>query len=261
MNYSPFTVLETKKTISSSYICPAVGSQHYRSAVGLVFMGSAVELAMETSRVISAVRNQAKAKLNQLEHDEPAETMTTSYSAKERSEPAGTRIEKLAGVLDQRRRCAIGYQQMERSAKDDATSYWRFSRWMSVDDVIGDVIIFSRCFERAVARISRCYLKIAIAKRCRLHKLIRQRFALALKIQQEDFALIISAVEATVDPVATQRFPDAVFWSNQTQEVIQSQEIQAQRIEEVAKRSSCSDGSAAKQLTTYEELSKLDVNC
>ncbi|KZV51199.1 hypothetical protein F511_08701 [Dorcoceras hygrometricum] len=34
----------------------------------------------------------------------------------------------------------------------------------------------------------------AIAKRCRLHKLIRQRFALALKIQQEDFALIISAV-------------------------------------------------------------------
>ncbi|KZV15551.1 putative inactive poly [Dorcoceras hygrometricum] len=30
----------------------------------------------------------------------------------------------------------------------------------------------------------------AIAKRCRLHKLIRQRFALALKIQQEDFALI-----------------------------------------------------------------------
>ncbi|KZV51874.1 conserved oligomeric Golgi complex subunit 3-like [Dorcoceras hygrometricum] len=44
--------------------------------------------------------------------------------------------------------------------------------------------------------ISRCYLKIA--KRCRLHKLIRQRFAIALKIQQEDFALFISADEATV---------------------------------------------------------------
>ncbi|KZV30984.1 hypothetical protein F511_15874 [Dorcoceras hygrometricum] len=42
---------------------------------------------------------------------------------------------------------------------------------------------------------------------------------------------------------------------------IQSQEIQAQRIVEIAKRSSRSDGSAAKQLTTYEELSKLDVNC
>ncbi|KZV38465.1 hypothetical protein F511_39561 [Dorcoceras hygrometricum] len=57
----------------------------------------------------------------------------------------------------------------------------------------------------AVARISRCYLEIAIAKRCRLHKLIRQRFALALKIQQEDFALITSRKiqsRATVDPVA-----------------------------------------------------------
>ncbi|KZV14265.1 hypothetical protein F511_43814 [Dorcoceras hygrometricum] len=69
-------------------------------------MESAVELAMETSKVISAVRNQAEAKLNQLEHDEPAETMTTSCRAKERSEPAGTGIEKLAGVLDRRRRCA-----------------------------------------------------------------------------------------------------------------------------------------------------------
>ncbi|KZV54677.1 hypothetical protein F511_43908 [Dorcoceras hygrometricum] len=36
--------------------------------------------------------------------------------------------------------------------------------------------------------ISRCYLKMA--KRCRLLKLIRQRFALALIIQQEDFALL-----------------------------------------------------------------------
>ncbi|KZV41504.1 transposon protein Ac/Ds sub-class [Dorcoceras hygrometricum] len=45
----------------------------------------------------------------------------------------------------------------------------------------------------------------AIAKRCRLYKLIRQRFALALKIQQEDFALLTSRKiqsRATVDPVA-----------------------------------------------------------
>ncbi|KZV45997.1 cysteine protease [Dorcoceras hygrometricum] len=72
---------------------------------------------------------------------------------------------------------------------------------------------------------SRCYLEIAIAKRCRLHKLIRQHFALALKIQQEDFALITS------------------------------RKIQSRKI------FSHSDKSAAKQLTTYEELSKLDVNC
>ncbi|KZV06975.1 hypothetical protein F511_45544 [Dorcoceras hygrometricum] len=67
-----------KKTISSNYTCPAVGSHYKQSADGLVFMESAVELAMETSRVDSVVRNQAMAKLNQLEHDEPAETMTTS---------------------------------------------------------------------------------------------------------------------------------------------------------------------------------------
>ncbi|KZV43875.1 beta-glucosidase 24-like [Dorcoceras hygrometricum] len=71
-------VLGTKKTISSSLICLAVGSQYYRSAVGLVFMEWAAGLAMETSKVESAVRNQAEAKLNQLEHDEPAETMTTN---------------------------------------------------------------------------------------------------------------------------------------------------------------------------------------
>ncbi|KZV17897.1 hypothetical protein F511_06824 [Dorcoceras hygrometricum] len=35
----------------------------------------------------------------------------------------------------------------------------------------------------------KCYLEIAIAKRCRLHKLIRQRFALALEIQQMLFAM------------------------------------------------------------------------
>ncbi|KZV34161.1 sphingoid long-chain bases kinase 2, mitochondrial [Dorcoceras hygrometricum] len=40
-------------------------------------------------------------------------------------------------------------------------------------------------FERPI----RCYLEIAIAKRCRLHKLIRQRFALALKFQQMLFAM------------------------------------------------------------------------
>ncbi|KZV13886.1 hypothetical protein F511_44876 [Dorcoceras hygrometricum] len=55
--------------------------------------------------------------------------------------------------------------------------------------------------------ISRCYLKIA--KRCRLHKLIRQRFAIALKIQQEDFALLIQQTKLQC-PVATQRYPVAI---------------------------------------------------
>ncbi|KZV56219.1 hypothetical protein F511_13823 [Dorcoceras hygrometricum] len=69
----------------------------------------------------------------------------------------------------------------------------------SVDDISSDVII-----QQEATVISR---KIQQMRRDALDM-----------IQQEDFALIISAVEATVDPVATQRFPDAVFWSNQTQE-------------------------------------------
>ncbi|KZV14315.1 hypothetical protein F511_19458 [Dorcoceras hygrometricum] len=45
--------------------------QYKDSAVGLVFIESAVELAMETYRVKSVVRNQAEAKLNQLKHNKP----------------------------------------------------------------------------------------------------------------------------------------------------------------------------------------------
>ncbi|KZV38429.1 hypothetical protein F511_41314 [Dorcoceras hygrometricum] len=56
--------------MKSRRICPADGSQYRDSAVGLVFMESAAGLAMETSKVESAVRNQATAKLNQLEHIE-----------------------------------------------------------------------------------------------------------------------------------------------------------------------------------------------
>ncbi|KZT75796.1 hypothetical protein F511_47178 [Dorcoceras hygrometricum] len=64
--------------MNSRRICPADGSQYKVSAVGLVFMESAAGLAMETSKVESAVRNQAEAKLNQLEHKKPAGTLTTS---------------------------------------------------------------------------------------------------------------------------------------------------------------------------------------
>ncbi|KZV20753.1 ABC transporter G family member 28-like [Dorcoceras hygrometricum] len=60
---------------------------------------------------------------------------------------------------------------------------------LSVDDVISSDITISR----KLMFTSRCYLELAIAKRCRLHKLIRQRFALAIKIQQMLFALITSS--------------------------------------------------------------------
>ncbi|KZV52081.1 hypothetical protein F511_33140 [Dorcoceras hygrometricum] len=64
--------------MKSRRICPADGSQYKDSAVGLVFMESAAGLSLETSKVESVVRNQAEAKLNKLEHNKPAGTMTTS---------------------------------------------------------------------------------------------------------------------------------------------------------------------------------------
>ncbi|KZV49537.1 hypothetical protein F511_28340 [Dorcoceras hygrometricum] len=108
------------------------------------------------------------------------------------------------------------------------------------------------------ATVHQQMLFIAIAKRCRLHKLIRQRFALALKIQQEDFALIFQ--QSKLQWIQSQRkdIQSQCFEHPSRATVSSRKKIQAQRIEEVAKRSSRGDNSAAKQLTTYEEISKLD---
>ncbi|KZV50823.1 hypothetical protein F511_09881 [Dorcoceras hygrometricum] len=67
----------------------------------------------------------------------------------------------------------------------------RISKLLVHPDARGSDVV-EEISSRKLLFTSRCYLEIAIAKRCRLHKLIRQRFALALKIQQEDFALITS---------------------------------------------------------------------
>ncbi|KZV34550.1 putative aldo-keto reductase 3-like [Dorcoceras hygrometricum] len=92
-------------------------------------------------------------------------------------------------------------------------------------------------------------------------QLIRRRFALALKIQQEDFALIFQQSLATVDPVATQRFPDAVFvYSDASNSSIQSLGNPVAKNRRSSKAQRLKNESAAKQLTTYEELSKMDVN-
>ncbi|KZV34081.1 hypothetical protein F511_44074 [Dorcoceras hygrometricum] len=114
---------------------------------------------------------------------------------------------------------------MKRSAREDATSCGDSADGLVGDDFIGDVIqsqdsagslLSRRKMKRrrrgdsvaSYSAISRCYLELAIAKRCRLHKLIRQRFALALKNQQEDFALLFQQTKLQY-PVATQRYPVA----------------------------------------------------
>ncbi|KZV29807.1 hypothetical protein F511_22581 [Dorcoceras hygrometricum] len=78
--------------------------------------------------------------------------------------------------------------------------------------------VVKEIFSRKLLFTSRCYLEIAIAKRCRFHKLIRQRFALALKIQQEDFALIISAVASYRGTSRNAKISKRSVLSNQTQE-------------------------------------------
>ncbi|KZV23981.1 hypothetical protein F511_20902 [Dorcoceras hygrometricum] len=51
---------------------------------------------------------------------------------------------------------------------------------LSIDDVISSDITISR----KLLFTSRCYLKLAIAKRCRSNKLVRQRFAFALRFSR-----------------------------------------------------------------------------
>ncbi|KZV57457.1 kinesin-4-like [Dorcoceras hygrometricum] len=61
---------------------------------------------------------------------------------------------------------------------------------MSCDDISLDVITISRWIsadeaKRKKLKRRRCYLELAMAKRCRLHKLVRQRFDFAHIIQQD----------------------------------------------------------------------------
>ncbi|KZV32643.1 hypothetical protein F511_14767 [Dorcoceras hygrometricum] len=80
---------------------------------------------------------------------------------------------------------------------------------LSIDDVISSDITISRKIYQQRASTSSWYLKLAIAKRCRLHKLIRQRFDFALKIQQmvcddkTSSRKMMYQSRATVDPVAS----------------------------------------------------------
>ncbi|KZV20479.1 hypothetical protein F511_14461 [Dorcoceras hygrometricum] len=115
---------------------------------------------------------------------------------------------------------------------------------------------------------SRWYLEIAIAKRCRLHKLIRQRFALA--IQQMLFALINQSQDPVESYSESSRKLHCYCISSrhgiQTQEKqnIQLQDDESSRkiISRSAKiqstknsaeaQSSSKNESAAKQLTIYK---------
>ncbi|KZV57312.1 hypothetical protein F511_38210 [Dorcoceras hygrometricum] len=123
---------ERRRRSAAAIFVQQIGSQYIDSAVGLVFMEWAAGLAMETSRVDSVVRNQAEAKLNQLEHDEPAETMTTSCNADDIS--SDVIIQQEATVISRK------IQQMRRGARygmscdDISLDVITISRWLSADE-------------------------------------------------------------------------------------------------------------------------------
>ncbi|KZV31143.1 hypothetical protein F511_24589 [Dorcoceras hygrometricum] len=145
-----------------------------------------------------------------------------------------------------------------------------------VDDVIGDVIqtqesagslhpdesekrrrrgdpvasysAFSRCYRRSYSGSNR-------------NAKISSRNVLSIQSQED-------SGEAFGQPDASNSSIQSRAYLYQLLLYIFSRELQClvarfpnARKEEVAKRSSRSDGSAAKQLTTYEEISKLDFNC
>ncbi|KZV39465.1 hypothetical protein F511_11757 [Dorcoceras hygrometricum] len=109
--------------MNSRRICPADGSQYNDSAVGLVFIESAAGLAMETSKVESAVRNQEEAKLNQLEH-------IAIQEAKKSRKMELEQDQQEANVNQQLRRCArygIG-------CDDISSDVITISSWQSADE-------------------------------------------------------------------------------------------------------------------------------
>ncbi|KZV24915.1 phospholipid-transporting ATPase 9 [Dorcoceras hygrometricum] len=102
----------------------------------------------------------------------------------------------------------------EEKREDEATSYGEAS---------SRKLLF---ISRELLFISRCYLELAIAKRCRLHKLIRQRFALALKDSAGRLCVVISADEATV---FSRNAKTSSRWEIQSKALVQAQEkIQSQ---------------------------------
>ncbi|KZV25433.1 hypothetical protein F511_18945 [Dorcoceras hygrometricum] len=228
--------------MNSRRICPADGSQYKDSVVGLVFMESAAGLAMETSKVESAVRNQAEAKLNQLEH----------------------RIEKPAGEIDRRRR----FQSQVTVEEADVSYYSRSCQQLpfisTVDESVSSRIRSYQQMRRKVKEMKRRRaeesadgLSPAVAR-------YQQRFALALKIQQMLFALITSRKiqsRATVDPVAsiiTFVYPVDMVSRRKKSKIAK---IQTQRKNSAEAQSSSRHESAAKQLTIYESwMSTAELN-
>ncbi|KZV32269.1 26S proteasome regulatory subunit 4B-like [Dorcoceras hygrometricum] len=174
--------------------------------------------------------------MNQLKQCQPA------ASAKERSdEPAGTRIEKLAGE-----------EEDEQSIVDESVSSRKDIS--TVDESINSRYSRSKKLRRIA---SWSWIDEEDQLERKQSKLQRNQ------LQRKDFQTQYFGQQTQATAASSRRaYMNQLLLLNQSQALnIQSTWFPDARKEEVAKRSSRSDKSAAKQLTTYEELSKMDVNC
>ncbi|KZV19879.1 hypothetical protein F511_31982 [Dorcoceras hygrometricum] len=240
--------------MNSRRICPADGSQYKDSAVGLVFMESAAGLAMETSKVESVSLFKKLRRIARLELERRRSAGSYCLSA----------VEK---------RCA----RYRISCDDISSDVITISSWLSADE---EKQKMKRRRAEASAdglalmtsSVTSSYSADGLKERSQESAgslfIQTQRFALALKIQQEDFALITSRKiqsRATVDPVANLIaiiYPvDMLFASSRkdpdagkedvAKHCNQAQSIQSTKISAEDEFSRC-DKSAAKQLTIYE---------
>ncbi|KZT76563.1 hypothetical protein F511_46411 [Dorcoceras hygrometricum] len=104
--------------MNSRRICPADGSQYKQSAVGLVFMESAAGLAMETSKVESAVLAIQEAKKSR------------KMELERRSSAGSYSDQQEANVNQQLRRCA----RYGISCDDISLDVIRIRSWLSADE-------------------------------------------------------------------------------------------------------------------------------
>ncbi|KZV41868.1 hypothetical protein F511_16812 [Dorcoceras hygrometricum] len=188
-------------------------------------------------------------------------------------------MESAAGLAMETSKVESAVHGLREQSQESAGSL--FTQTQERSDVVEDIS------SRKILFTSRCYLELAIAKRCRLHKLIRKRFAIALKIQQEDFALITSRkiqsrtsvlrIQSLGNPVASYSGSSRKIHSVNKKRWIQSRTsvlcIQSQRFPVTVRKQqliqsrvskpavamqddefSRSDKPVAKQLTIYEEF-------
>ncbi|KZV28076.1 ubiquitin carboxyl-terminal hydrolase 23 [Dorcoceras hygrometricum] len=214
-------------------ICPADGSQYKQSAVGLVFMESAAGLAMETSKVESAVlaiQEAKKSRKMELERRSSAGSYGDQQEANVNQQLRSLGVLTAAG-------CGIGSVHKLKSA---GTSLKRNQQVATVLPGVSynEPAVATHPVVGKSSRKLQCYC-------------ISSRLGTQTQENKKQAKCRDSTSRELQNPVA--RKEDVAKLCNQ------AQSFQSTKIS-VEDEFSRSDKLAAKQLTIYEELSKLDTH-